>query len=144
MKSYFTLEPTFINLRETNLFKDVKSLSILCIFVSIIIGALGQVWIKKGINNLGQLDFSSALINTYLKVFLSPYVLLGIFVYYIGVFFWLYALSKVDLSFAFPFVSLSYVLVFFLSWWFLGEHISILRWIGIMTICFGVLIVGKS
>jgi len=105
---------------------------------------LGQVWIKKGINNLGQLDFSSALINTYLKVFLSPYVLLGIFVYYIGVFFWLYALSKVDLSFAFPFVSLSYVLVFFLSWWFLGEHISILRWIGIMTICFGVLIVGKS
>jgi len=126
------------------LFKDVKSLSILCIFVSIIIGALGQVWIKKGINNLGQLDFSSALINTYLKVFLSPYVLLGIFVYYIGVFFWLYALSKVDLSFAFPFVSLSYVLVFFLSWWFLGEHISILRWIGIMTICFGVLIVGKS
>jgi len=144
LKSYFTLEPTFINLRETNLFKDVKSLSILCIFVSIIIGALGQVWIKKGINNLGQLDFSSALINTYLKVFLSPYVLLGIFVYYIGVFFWLYALSKVDLSFAFPFVSLSYVLVFFLSWWFLGEHISILRWIGIMTICFGVLIVGKS
>lgn len=138
------MEPTFINLRETNLFKDVKSLSILCIFVSIIIGALGQVWIKKGINNLGQLDFSSALINTYLKVFLSPYVLLGIFVYYIGVFFWLYALSKVDLSFAFPFVSLSYVLVFFLSWWFLGEHISILRWIGIMTICFGVLIVGKS
>lgn len=126
------------------MFKDVKSLSILCIFVSIIIGALGQVWIKKGINNLGQLDFSSALINTYLKVFLSPYVLLGIFVYYIGVFFWLYALSKVDLSFAFPFVSLSYVLVFFLSWWFLGEHISILRWIGIMTICFGVLIVGKS
>jgi drug/metabolite transporter (DMT)-like permease len=77
-------------------------------------------------------------------MFLSPYVLVGTFIYFLGVFFWLYALVKVDLSFAYPFSALSYGLVLLLSWLFLGENIPSLRLIGVLVICLGVIIVSKS
>jgi len=107
-------------------------------------GAGGQVFIKKGLNNIGDIDFSIGLISAYTKMFVSPLVLLGLLIYTLGVFFWLYGLSKVNLSFAFPFVSLSYVVVFLFSWWLLGESIPLVRWMGLAAICFGVFLVGKS
>jgi drug/metabolite transporter (DMT)-like permease len=123
---------------------NVKFVALAFISTSMILGAVGQIFIKKGLNALGGLDFSSGIVTTYLKIFLSPLVIIGICIYFVGVFFWLYGLSKVELSFAFPFVSVSYVLVFLLSWFFLGESIPVLRWIGLVTICCGVLLVGRS
>ena len=123
---------------------EIKLIALAFISMSMILGAVGQIFIKKGLNYLGGLDFSAGLVVTYLKIFLSPFVIIGISIYFIGVFFWLYGLSKVELSFAFPFVSLSYVLVFLLSWFFLGENIPLLRWVGLLTICIGVLLVGRS
>ena len=119
-------------------------LPILGILISIMMGAVGQIFIKKGLNDLGGLDFSIGLVSSYARMFFSPSILVGIVVYFCGVFFWLYGLSKVELSYAFPFVSLSYLVVFILSWLFLGENISLLRWIGLATICFGVYMVGRS
>ncbi|WP_419174463.1 EamA family transporter [Desulfosediminicola sp.] len=122
----------------------MKALSISCLLTSILMGAIGQVWIKKGLNSITDLNFANGIIHSYLKIFFSSYVMLGLTLYASGVFFWLYGLSKVPLSFAFPFVSLSYVLVFFLSWFYLGEHISMLRWTGLCTICLGVFIVSMT
>jgi drug/metabolite transporter (DMT)-like permease len=114
------------------------------ILISILLGSVGQIFIKKGLNNLGSLDFSMGLIGSYSRIFLSPLIIFGIVIYFFGVFFWLYGLSKIELSFAFPFVSLSYILVFILSWFLLGENISLLRWVGLATICLGVFLVGRS
>lgn len=124
--------------------KDTKSIAVACILVSIAMASIGQVWIKKGLNSLHDLNFSIGLVDSFVKIFLNPFVIVGLLAYFFGVFFWLYGLSKIDLSFAFPFVSLSYVLVFVLSWLFLGEHISALRWIGLATICAGVFILSRS
>lgn len=114
------------------------------LLISMFLGVVGQVFIKKGLNSLGNLDFSTALIATYVKIFFTPFIILGISLYSLGVFFWLYALSKVELSFAYPFVSVSYVLVLFFSWWFLGENISLLRWAGVFSICLGVFLISRS
>ena len=122
----------------------MKSIPIVCILTSIAMGAFGQIWIKKGLNSLVDLQFSGNIVGSYLRIFLTPYVFLGLAIYGLGIFFWVYGLSKVNLSFAFPFVSLSYVLVFLFSWWMLGEHIPFMRWVGLATICVGVLIVSAS
>jgi uncharacterized membrane protein len=114
------------------------------LFLSIFLGVIAQVLIKKGLNMVGTLDFSKELIGCYLKIIFSPFVLLGLTLYFTGVFFWLYTLSKVDLSFAFPFISLSYVLVVLLSWFILGESISYLRWVGVFVICLGVFLISRS
>lgn len=117
---------------------------ILCLLASMFLGVAGQIFIKKGLSSLGTVDFSAGLLASYAKIFLSPFVFVGISIYFLGVFFWLYALSKVDLSYAFPFVSLSYILVLVFSSVFLGEHVTILRWAGVLLISAGVALVASS
>ena len=118
--------------------------NILFILTAVTIGVAGQVFIKIGLNSLGDIDFSKSLIGSYGKIFLSPFIILGTFTYFFSVLFWLYALSKVDLSFAYPFLALSYVLIILVSRCFLGENVSLIRWVGVLVICFGVLLIAKS
>jgi drug/metabolite transporter (DMT)-like permease len=113
------------------------------LFSSIFLGVVAQVFIKRGLNSLDALDFSR-VVESYVRVLFSPFVLVGLLLYFLGVFFWLYTLSKVELSFAFPFIGLSYVLVVLFSWVVLGESISYLRWIGVVVICLGVFLVSRS
>ncbi len=62
---------------------------IVCLSMSMLLGVVGQVFIKKGINALGALDFSSGLVLSYMKIFINPFVVLGLGLYVFGVFFWL-------------------------------------------------------
>jgi drug/metabolite transporter (DMT)-like permease len=114
------------------------------IIIAVTIGVTGQILIKKGLNQLGILNFSANIVSTYLKIFYSPYVIFGILTYIFSIFLWLYALSRVDLSFAYPFLALSYALVISCSWLFLGEAIPLLRLIGVLVICFGVFLVSRT
>jgi uncharacterized membrane protein len=70
--------------------------------------------------------------------------MLGLFIYFAGVFSWLLALGRADLSWVYPFASLSYVLITIASWALLHEHISPQRWLGLLVICAGVLLVARS
>ncbi len=112
--------------------------------MSVLAVVIGQVLIKKGLNLLGDIDFTSGLVSAYVKMFLSPWVVGGLSLYIIGVVFWLYVLSKLDLSYAYPFLALTYVLIALSSSWFLNEHISAIRWIGIAIICIGIILIAKT
>ena len=114
------------------------------LFFSIFVVVTGQLLLKRGLNSLGNIDFASGIVTSYFKIFLCPSVLLGLFLYMSGVFAWIYVLTEMDLSYAYPFLALTYVLVGVLSMIFLHEQISIIRWIGILTICFGVVIVSRT
>jgi uncharacterized membrane protein len=50
----------------------------------------------------------------------------------------------VALSFAYPFVSMSYVLIILASRVLLGEPVSLLRWVGVLVICAGIIIVSRT
>lgn len=114
------------------------------ILLSVIIVVIGQIFVKKGLNSLGDIDFSSGIISSYMNIFLCPWVVLGVLVYSLGILLWLYVLTKVDLSYAYPFLGLTFVFVTLGSRWFLGEPISFIRWIGVLTIFFGVMLISKS
>jgi drug/metabolite transporter (DMT)-like permease len=118
--------------------------AIIFILIAVTINVMGQLIIKMGLNRMGALDFSAGVVNAYQRMLLSPYVLLGSLTYAISILFWLYALSKVDLSYAFPFLALSYVLILVVSWLFLGEQVTLLRIAGVLVICLGVFLVSKS
>lgn len=114
------------------------------ILVAVSLTVVGQMFIKLGLNSLGNVDFSKGIFSSYITIFCSPHVLLGAFLYSSATLLWLYALSKVDLSFAYPFLALSYVLVILASCLLLGEHIPLFRWVGAFVICLGVLLVARS
>src|SRR5687767_4707023 len=94
------------------------------LLASIVLNALAQLSVKVGADKLDEVrkrsPFETAL-NAFLHV---PWIPAGLALYGLSFVFWAYTLSKHDLSFAYPVVSIGYVLVFILSWLVLKEDIS--------------------
>jgi drug/metabolite transporter (DMT)-like permease len=121
------------------------TMTLTCILLSTLLGVAGQMLLKRGMTLMGEQSISaSGIADVALRIGMSPWVILGLAVYASGTFFWLVALSRVELSFAYPFASLSYVLILGASWMFLGETVTLLRLAGVIAICVGVLIVSIS
>jgi multidrug transporter EmrE-like cation transporter len=121
------------------------TMTLMCILLSTLLGVAGQMLLKQGMSRMGEQSLAvNGLAGIGLRIATSPWVILGLMVYVSGTFFWLIALSRVELSFAYPFASLSYVLILATGWALLGEAVSPLRLAGVVTICLGVLIVSQS
>ena len=123
----------------------IYSNPIFLIFIAMVFGVTGQLILKKGMNDFGKIDISSLMVISQLfRAFFKPLILIGLVCYMISTIFWLVVLSKIDLSFAYPMVSISYVFVSLFSWIFLGEQISFYRWSGIAVICLGIFLISRS
>ncbi len=120
--------------------------SVLLIFLSVSIAVTGQILLKIGIDRIGVNGIGStkALISLFSGIIKSPMVLTGLFLYFISAAIWLVILSTVDLSFAYPFIGLSYVLVLILSKFILKEEVNPIRWIGGFIITAGVVIISRG
>jgi drug/metabolite transporter (DMT)-like permease len=116
---------------------------LLSILLCICTISVGQILLKLGTNTT-PLDISTVNIETLSLLLKNWYLLSGMVVYIASFILWLYVLSHEQLSYAYPFVSLSYPLVILMSWALLGENISSSVWIGIILICLGVSLIGYS
>ena len=118
----------------------------LMIVIAILVSSAGQLFLKQGMARVGPLEAQSLLGVATLawRVFSTPLVILGLVCYGVGTLVWLVVLSRLDLSFAYPMLALSYVLVPLMAQVCLGEKIPIARWAGIGIIVIGVGIVAKS
>ncbi|MCC7369126.1 MAG: EamA family transporter [Chloroflexi bacterium] len=115
------------------------------ILVSGVFAVLGQILLKWGLAQIGPLTLAPArLPELVLALALNPLVVLGLVVTVTGTFFWLITLSRVDLSFAYPFASLNYVAVLVGSWLLLGESPSPVRLLGVLAICGGVCLIART
>jgi len=111
-----------------------------------VIGTLGQMFLKVGMSQIGSIkrsDFDSP-ISFMLSVFTNPWIIMAIPLYFCGFILWLIVLSKLDLSYAYGFLALTYVLIPLISWLILGESIPAFRWVGIGGVCICVLIIGVA
>lgn len=121
------------------------NLAVIYILISVLGSAIGQLLLKKGMNTIGALTLSiNGLGNVLWRIATNPFVVVGLFIYVISVVFWLVALSRVDLSYAYPFASLSYVIMLIASWWLFNEQISFVRIIGTFVIGIGVWLIYRS
>jgi drug/metabolite transporter (DMT)-like permease len=112
---------------------------VVLILLSVALSVVGQLLLKTGVSQLGALSLARGDVMISLRSLLAnPIVWGGLAVYAVGTFFWLGALSRVELGYAYPFLSLSYVLVMLTSWIFLREEVSLMRVAGAAIICCGV------
>jgi multidrug transporter EmrE-like cation transporter len=112
-----------------------------------VIGAgLGQVLLKIGVGQLppvgGFSDF--VRVGTFVKMLTNPYILAAFVSYFFMVIFWLGALSRLNVSFLFPFSSLAYLVTAFAAMLLLKEHINAAHWFGLGLIISGCLLVALS
>ena len=117
----------------------------LLIIGSVFLAAVGQITLKYGMNKVGRItaaDFGNVF-ELFMRTFTNPFVLLGFLVFGLSSILWLVVLSRINVSVAYPFVSLTYFLVLLLSWLFLGEKITLLQWGGVMLIWLGLFVVTR-
>lgn len=113
--------------------------AVVMLLVAVSLGAAGQICLKLGVNQLGGGGLMGALRGIF-----TPYVFTGFVLYALSSVIYLMALQKLDLSYAYPFVALSFVMVTLLSWRLLGETLPLLRMVGLVLIMAGVLTVAAS
>lgn len=118
--------------------------SILLVLTSVTPAVAGQLILKYAIGRMNLSMEETGPVGYYVRLFTTPIVLLGFLMYGVSSLFWLFILSKLPLSLAYPLVSMGYVLVVFFSWLLLREHVSIARMIGVAVICCGVALLAIS
>jgi drug/metabolite transporter (DMT)-like permease len=120
--------------------------SVLLILISILIAVGGQVLLKIGITRIGINNFNSlgAFGEFFSGIIKSPLVLTGLFLYVISAALWMIVLSTVDLSFAYPFLGVTYVMILLVSKFILKEDVNPLRWIGALIITAGVVVISRG
>lgn len=118
---------------------------LLFLIVAVVFSATGELLLKHGMNNLGAFSLQpSHIVPSLLKAFTNPIIIIGFSSIFLGSIFWLAVISRVPLSYAYPMISSSYVIVVLASWLFLGEQLTHTRVLGVLIICAGVVVVSRS
>lgn len=74
----------------------------------------------------------------------NAWVVVGLSLYVLGALLWLLVLAKVELSFAYPFVGLGFVVTMLLGWGFMGDTLGVQRVLGTLLITLGVVLVARG
>ncbi len=115
------------------------------ILFSVLTNFASQVMLKKGMTDLPKFDLSViAVLSNSLNIVFSPWVFFGLLTMVVSMGSHLMVLSRVDISFAYPFLGLSFGLVTIWGYFVLNEGVTALRVAGVMLIFLGVFLVSRS
>jgi multidrug transporter EmrE-like cation transporter len=115
------------------------------ILTGVMLNAAAQILMKMGTNAVGHFEFSAANIwPVGWKLATEWHIVAALFCYAISVVVWILALSRVQVSIAYPMLSLGYVAVAFATWWLFGEALTVNKLVGIGVIILGVAILFRA
>lgn len=115
------------------------------ILCGVLLNASAQLLLKAGMNQIGHFEFTFAnAMPIGLKVIANPPIITGLFMYVLSVVVWLLVLSRVQVSFAYPMISLGYIVNALAAYYLFGEPLTSLRMLGIFVIIAGVYMVAQS
>ena len=123
----------------------MNALSFALILAGVLLNAAAQLLLKAGTNAVGHFEFSAAnIVPVGLRLALEPFILGGVTCYVVSLVVWIMALSRVEVSIAYPMLSIGYVINAVAAWYLFGESLTALRLTGIGFIVVGVFLVARS
>ena len=115
------------------------------ILMSVALAAVAQLTLKRGMDEVaGNTGALKLQLDSLRDVVTTPAVWLGLFLFGLSAFVWLAVLSRTTLSFAYPFASLTYVLILLADRFILDEPVPALRWAGVAFIVVGIVLVAQT
>lgn len=115
------------------------------ILTGVLLNTAAQLLLKTGMSQIGHFEFVPAnLIPIGLKVAGNFPIIGGLFLYVMSVAVWLLVLSRVQVSFAYPMLSIGYVVNAIAAFYLFGEPLTSLRLLGIFIIIAGVYLVAQT
>jgi drug/metabolite transporter (DMT)-like permease len=119
---------------------------LLILIIGLVFESTGVILLKKGITSIGDMNgvTASEIFRIVKASVTNPQILLGVFFEALFFVCLLILMSKSDISFLWPLTALSFVFATFAAMWFLGEHVSIIRWTGVLLIVIGAAFISYS
>ena len=115
------------------------------IITGVLLNACAQLLLKAGVKASGQIELSiDHLWRAAQALAFEPHILGGLACYVASVVVWILALSRVEVSIAYPMLSVGYIVTAVAAWYLFGENLSTTRIAGIVVIIVGVYLVAKS
>ncbi len=114
------------------------------IFLPVFLTTIGEFFLKHNINQLSTSTFNTGNMSHILSMVADPGVLIGLGCILVGGFLWVIAMSKFELSFLYPFLSINYITIVVGSHFFLKEDVSIFRYMSIVLIIIGLIFISRS
>ena len=123
----------------------MNAISFSLLMTGVLLNAGAQLLLKAGTNPVGAFQFSMEnVVPIGWKLATQPHIVSGLGCYVISVVVWVMALSRVEVSIAYPMLSIGYVVNALAAWYLLGEAVSAMRFAGIFVIIIGVVMVARS
>ena len=115
------------------------------ILFTVLTNFASQVMLKKGMTKIDKFEVSlSGFMSSATGILFNGYVILGLLVMVISMASHLVVLSRVEISYAYPFLGLSFVLITLWGYFVLGESVDLWRVSGVLLICAGVAVVAQT
>ena len=123
----------------------MNAISFSLLLTGVLLNAGAQLLLKAGTNAVGAFAFSSEnLVPVGWKLATEPHIMGGLACYVLSVMVWIMALSRVEVSIAYPMLSIGYVVNALAAWYLFGEAVTLTRLAGIGIIIVGVYVVARS
>jgi len=123
----------------------VNAVSFSLIMTGVLLNAGAQLLLKAGTNAVGRFDFSLAnLVPVGMKLAFEPHIVGGLACYVVSVVVWIMGLSRVEVSIAYPMLSVGYILNAVAAWYLFGESMTAQKLVGIAFIVLGVFLVARN
>lgn len=123
----------------------MNAISFSLLMTGVLLNAGAQLLLKAGTNTVGVFEFSrDNIVPIGWKLATEPHIVGGLGCYVISVVVWIMALSRVEVSVAYPLLSVGYVVNAIAAWYLFGEAVTPMRLTGIAIIIVGVWLVARS
>ena len=119
---------------------------ILLILCSVLLSSIAQIVLKTGMSNVSVLQAmqTQSAMQAFIAIATNVYVIGGLTLYFASAAVWLLVLARVDVSFAYPFVGLGFVVTMLLAFFINGEVLSTTKVVGTLCIAIGVAIMAQG
>jgi drug/metabolite transporter (DMT)-like permease len=120
--------------------------TVIVMLIAVTAGTIGDILLARGMKDIGDISTMNlkGILNVAVQALTTPKLILGVAMLAVFFFLWLAVLSWEDLSVALPMQALNYILVAFLSQYFLHEVVTPLRWAGTVLVVIGVIMITRS
>ncbi|HVE10643.1 MAG TPA: SMR family transporter [Paraburkholderia sp.] len=123
----------------------MNPISFFCILAGVSLNACAQLLLKAGTNAVGHFEFTRAnILPIGFKLATQLPIVGGLACDVVSVVVWIVGLSRVEVSIAYPMLSLGYVVNAFAAWYLFGETLSVQKLVGIGIILIGVYVLARS
>lgn len=120
-------------------------MNFLYILATVLFTVYGQLVVKWQVTRAGPFPLAtSERLIFLLKLLLNPWIMSGVAAGFLALLCWMIAMTRFDLSYAYPFMSLAFIFVLILSAIFFHETVTMPKMIGVMLIVAGIIIGSRG